>query len=327
MSAESLKAPKKQMSQREADRIEQDLQRVVNSLSLGLELVDSNNEAFERFEAIFDQANTLDSIIHSISEMAEILSEKLTAFFGNSTKAPSEVKKGSKKAANKSEDFGAANYENLEKVLQKYEGEIREHIRIEQQLKIYSESLEERIEKLEVGDHEQLARIDSLEQERVRLHRELRELRSTRGENAVLRKGDSGLFMRPRETNTSSGLHAKTGSMDQLATQHVARTLKELKTDERQLTNSAFRRSEKDRGSRSTLHSSKMLASFKQTYGDILNTQTRGAQKSVNKRVASRALEVIIESSRKNKGKHKASAAQEKPHSQKRLKLSGSFLI
>ena len=279
MSAESLKAPKKQMSQREADRIERDLQRVVNGLSHGLELVDANNEAFERFEAIFDQANTLDSIIHSVAEMAEILSEKLTAFFGNSTKAPSEIKKGSKKAANKSDDFAAANYENLEKVLQKYEGEIREHIRIEQQLKIYSESLEERIEKLEAGEHEQIARIDGLEQERLRLHREVRELRSTRAENAAIRKGDSGLWSRPRETTSSVGLHTKTGSMDQLATQQVVRALKELKVDERQLVNSAFRRSEKDRGSRSTLHSSKVLASFKQAYGDLLSAQSRGAQK------------------------------------------------
>lgn len=37
------------------------------------------------------------------------------------------------------------NYENLEKVLQKYEAEIREHIRIEQQLKIYSDGLEEKV--------------------------------------------------------------------------------------------------------------------------------------------------------------------------------------
>lgn len=37
------------------------------------------------------------------------------------------------------------NYQNLEHVLQKYEAEIRDHIRIEQQLKIYTESLEQEL--------------------------------------------------------------------------------------------------------------------------------------------------------------------------------------
>lgn len=38
-------------------------------------------------------------------------------------------------------------YTNLEKLLQKYEAEIRDHIRLEQQLKIYTEGLEEKINK------------------------------------------------------------------------------------------------------------------------------------------------------------------------------------
>ena len=46
----------------------------------------------------------------------------------------------------KENQLSNASYNNLEKLLQKYEGEIREHIRIEQQLKIYSESLEEKID-------------------------------------------------------------------------------------------------------------------------------------------------------------------------------------
>ena len=39
-------------------------------------------------------------------------------------------------------------YKNLEKLLQKYEAEIRDHIRLEQQLKIYTEGLEEKINKI-----------------------------------------------------------------------------------------------------------------------------------------------------------------------------------
>lgn len=43
-------------------------------------------------------------------------------------------------------EVGDENYKNLEKVLQKYEAEIRNHIRIEQQLKIYTEGLQEKME-------------------------------------------------------------------------------------------------------------------------------------------------------------------------------------
>lgn len=41
------------------------------------------------------------------------------------------------------------NYGNLEKLLQKYEAEIRNHIRIEQHLKIYTESLQEKFDEKE----------------------------------------------------------------------------------------------------------------------------------------------------------------------------------
>jgi len=46
-------------------------------------------------------------------------------------------------------EVGEENYENLEKMLQKYEAEIRNHIRIEQQMKIYTDSLQEKIEEKE----------------------------------------------------------------------------------------------------------------------------------------------------------------------------------
>ena len=39
-------------------------------------------------------------------------------------------------------------YENLEQALQKAEGEIRKHIRLEQEIKIYMDGLEEQIEEL-----------------------------------------------------------------------------------------------------------------------------------------------------------------------------------
>jgi DNA repair ATPase RecN len=41
---------------------------------------------------------------------------------------------------------GDENYTQLEKIVQKYEGEIRNHIRVEQQLKLYAESLQSKLE-------------------------------------------------------------------------------------------------------------------------------------------------------------------------------------
>ena len=41
------------------------------------------------------------------------------------------------------------NHEDLEKMLQKLEGDVRQHIRVEQQLKLHIESVQERLEEQE----------------------------------------------------------------------------------------------------------------------------------------------------------------------------------
>lgn len=48
------------------------------------------------------------------------------------------------------------NYLVLEKVLQKYEADIRDHIRTEQQLKLYSDSLQETLEESEKTYHKEI---------------------------------------------------------------------------------------------------------------------------------------------------------------------------
>lgn len=48
-----------------------------------------------------------------------------------------------KEIQTKEETICEEDYDNLERVLQKYEAEIRNHVRIEQQMKIYTESLKE----------------------------------------------------------------------------------------------------------------------------------------------------------------------------------------
>ena len=214
MSAEVLKAPKKSKTQRDTDKVEHNLQSIVNSLSKSLELVDATDSTLDRFESVFDHANTLDAVIKSVAEMADVLSNKITDFLANKDKTYSNDEKSKKTTAN-SNDLSTSNYESLEKVLQKYESEIREHIRMEQQLKIYSESLEERIEKLETSTAQQVTQIEELELDKQRLQRELR---SVRTENAFqIRKGDSGIFTRVREAGSSASHHTKTGSMDQVS--------------------------------------------------------------------------------------------------------------
>lgn len=46
-------------------------------------------------------------------------------------------------------DVEKEDYENLEGAMQKAEAEVRKHIRLEQQLKIYMDGLEEKVEQLE----------------------------------------------------------------------------------------------------------------------------------------------------------------------------------
>ena len=69
------------------------------------------------------------------------------------------------------------NYENLEKVLQKYEAEIREHIRIEQQLKIYSDGLEEKISEKEAEMEQKVKemerQISQLNEDKAKLSKQL----------------------------------------------------------------------------------------------------------------------------------------------------------
>ena len=52
-------------------------------------------------------------------------------------------------------------YEKLEKVLQKYEAEVRKHIRMEQQLKLYAESIQQKL------DESEQQRSDLLEQSKL----------------------------------------------------------------------------------------------------------------------------------------------------------------
>jgi hypothetical protein len=74
-------------------------------------------------------AGTIDKTFSSKARHKDLLSE------------PSDLKHSDQKKEIKDE-----NYLMLEKVLQKYEADIRNHIRTEQQLKLYSDSIQETLE-------------------------------------------------------------------------------------------------------------------------------------------------------------------------------------
>lgn len=123
------------------ENLEQNLQSIVNNLTSAMEYLNFNSKLFEKFEDIFKNANTLEEIISAISLMIKNFVKNIKLLnLKQMTKSSSILDESLEKKVSDT------NYQNLEKVLQKYEAEIREHIRIEQQLKIYTESLEEKID-------------------------------------------------------------------------------------------------------------------------------------------------------------------------------------
>lgn len=121
------------------------LQKIVNNLTKGLEALFLVSAEFDEVEKLFTNASTLDGTLININ----IMVEKLVSLLSSSK--PTKNTKESIFYAHKDSDkkpLSSSNYRDLEKVLQKYEAEIREHIRVEQQMKIYSESLEDRITEL-----------------------------------------------------------------------------------------------------------------------------------------------------------------------------------
>lgn len=141
----SLNDLKKEESKCE-DNLERNLQYIVNDLTNAMDYLKMDSKLFEKFEEVFKNSNSLEEIVSAISLMFKKFVKNLKLLnFSQQTKASTIVNDSVEKNVSES------NYQNLEKVLQKYEAEIREHIRIEQQLKIYSESLEAKIDKLKKG--------------------------------------------------------------------------------------------------------------------------------------------------------------------------------
>ena len=149
ISNDSRKTQVTKLSTCEETKLESSLQLIVNNISQILQILKVDSKVFETFEKVFEQSTTLEDVIKAINEMSELTLKKITKMqpdLANSF----QISKSERKKTNLNEgEIGTENYETLEKLLQKYEAEIRDHIRIEQQIKIYSDTLEESISEFE----------------------------------------------------------------------------------------------------------------------------------------------------------------------------------
>lgn len=127
--------------------VEELLQSIVNNLTRGLEMVSIKSLEFDKIEDLFKDSATLEETLQNINTMVEKFIDRVETN-RLSDRFKESIGNRSTRSKKLDSEFSSSNYENLEKMLQKYEAEIREHIRVEQQLKIYSESLEEKVDEL-----------------------------------------------------------------------------------------------------------------------------------------------------------------------------------
>lgn len=185
--------------------IEKHIQNLLNLLIKGLQRLKVEEETFDRFQGVFYSSDSLEEYLDGLHDMLKVLvngtGKRLDFLEARQTSKDSEgdnanKNKDAKNAKNKhkkgngDEHAGISknakqkrfetesaladpNYESLERVLQKYEAEIREHIRIEQQLKIYSDGLEEKVTEKEAEMTAQEAgfkkRIEVLNEDKAKL--------------------------------------------------------------------------------------------------------------------------------------------------------------
>jgi CRISPR/Cas system-associated endonuclease Cas3-HD len=130
----------------EIQTIEKHIQNILNMLIKGLQLLETNETVFDKFQTVFYKSESLEEYLSGLYEMLKKLISEVDLKVVNKKNVVLHQDLNKKESIHeKDQTLSCVNYENLEKVLQKYEAEIREHIRIEQQLKIYSDGLEEKI--------------------------------------------------------------------------------------------------------------------------------------------------------------------------------------
>ena len=164
--------------------IEKLIQNLLNLLIKGLQKLEVEEKIFDNFQNVFYSSDSLEEYLDGLCEMLKVLVSKIDGKIINKSSVNISIDKTSqilRESLNAKNPLSNENYENLEKVLQKYEAEIREHIRIEQQLKIYSDGLEEKLSEKDAECQEKLDKmqkqIDDLNSEKSHLSKLLYDLK------------------------------------------------------------------------------------------------------------------------------------------------------
>ena len=150
------------------------MQSIVNLSSEIMENLKVPIAEFSSIEAKFEESATFEEVLAIIEHMSTVSLKTLKKFISRSDLKQKEAEKNRLKEDLSLSIFASNNYEDLEKLLQKYEAEIREHIKIEQQMKIYSDNLEEKISELETEEN---LKVKSIERENLKLKTELENFR------------------------------------------------------------------------------------------------------------------------------------------------------
>ena len=193
--------------------IEKHIQNLLNLLIKGLQKLDIDEKIFDKFQNVFYSSDSLEEYLDGLYEMLKVMVEAMDKKLKNNKAKPKEKpistkhveSNGNLQMTNEStlqnnKVLSDPNYENLEKVLQKYEAEIREHIRIEQQLKIYSDGLEEKISEKEAEMTEKVndlkSQISQLNEEKAKLSKLLYDTKFEKIflEKKLKQKKDSSIY-------------------------------------------------------------------------------------------------------------------------------------
>lgn len=83
----SMKSYEDSLGKSKANKLEENLQSIVNDLTLIMETLKFNTNQFENFEKIFAECSSLEEIIEAISQMIGKVQSKMNPF-----KVKSEIK-------------------------------------------------------------------------------------------------------------------------------------------------------------------------------------------------------------------------------------------
>lgn len=202
MSSESFKFKTLSKTPTEQDDVEDTLQKIVNTLAGILERC-LNPKQFQKIEALFTNSGSLAEVLKNIHIMSIKISED--SFRCSSFESKPQIQFQS----NTSEE----NYLNLEKMVQKYEAEIRDHIRMEQQLGIYTQSLEEEIDNFKSAANSKAA-YEKMSEQLSNYKAEIEKLKAEKsGLEVQLKKYAKAEFLNP---NISALIKTRAKSIDKV---------------------------------------------------------------------------------------------------------------